>query len=253
MKNLFFVLGAPDHEMQEIARICEAQNIPFGFAIKENRHIVHTHEAYHAVGVSCLIPKDAYIVTVECAVRGLPVNEVVDHHQQGDPGYGKEPAEYLEGSSLGQVLKLLNLTPTPQQRIIAAADHCLMFAYQGLCPGVSPEALCAWREESRALSRGVTKDLLRTQIQAAMRAIEEAPKIVLANETVAWFEEPPLEIAEASARTAQPYTFMKKQDDGRVKAGIRSAPFHVVKAWLELCGLRNTYGDPARGFAGGYF
>jgi hypothetical protein len=41
------------------------------------------------------------------------------------------PERYLEGSSLGQVLRLVEREPSETQRLLAAADHCLTAAYQG--------------------------------------------------------------------------------------------------------------------------
>lgn len=252
MKNYFFVLGAPDHEMQEIARICEERGLAYGYATKLGA-IVHTHDAYHATGVAGLIPPNSHVVAVECNVMGLPVDDVIDHHQPGDPGYGKAPTEYLEGSSLGQFLQMLNLEPTPQQRVIAAADHCLTAAYKGLCPDVSPEDLRAFREATRCKARSISQEELQQQIQQAMLALNTAPTFRVADTEVAWFDDAPAEISEASARLGRPYMYMRKQEDGRVKAGIRSAPAPVVAEWLETCGLTGTYGDPQRGFAGGYF
>lgn len=252
MKNYLFVLGAPDHEMQEIERVCKEMGLAYGYATQHGS-IVHTHQAYQATGVTRLVPPDVDIVLVECHVLGLRAKVVIDHHQPGDPGYGKSPEQFFEGSSLGQFLSLLGLEPTQRQRVIAAADHCLTAAYQGRCPGVTPEELQAFREESRSRARGLSRDALVQQIEDAMAALRVAPRIRLADTDVAWLEEPPAEVSEASARMAMPYIYLREQDDGRVKAGIRSAPAVVVQEWLERCGLNSTYGDPQRGFAGGYF
>lgn len=249
----FFVLGAPDHEMQEIARVCAEEGLPFAFATVGGS-VVHSYEAYDADGVTRLVsPKDHHIVFVECAVMGLPVSDIIDHHQSGDPGFGKCPEDYLEGSSLGQFLAMIGKDATHQQRLIAAADHCLTAAYQGLCPGVDPEELRAWREQSRSKARGLPVDELRRQIDRASDQLRGAPRVVLDGTPVAWFEsEPPYETSEASARLALPYMYVKKQDNGRMKAGIRSAPPAVVDYWIRNCGLQDVYGDPQRGFAGGY-
>ena len=252
--NYFFVLGAPDHEMQTIRAICQAEGLPHGHATVYGE-TVHSYDAYCATGVSALVPSgDVKIVFVECSVLGLQCHEVIDHHQPGDPGFGKEPHEFLEGSSLGQFLKLIGMEPTPQHLIVAAADHCLTSAYQGLCPGVLPADLQAWREQSRSQARGIEPEKLRRQISMALESLKAAPRVTLEGIEVAWFDgEPPREASEASARAAFPYAYIKKQDDGRVKSGIRSAPAKAVAYWMKNCGLKNTYGDPQRGFAGGYF
>lgn len=252
MKNDFFVLGAPDHEMQEIARVCREAGLPYGYATVGGA-VVHSHEAYQATGATSLVPRGARIVCVECRVIGLPSDVIIDHHQPGDPGFGMSPERYLEGSSLGQFLALLGIAPTQRQRVIAAADHCLTAAYRGDCPGVTPDELREFREETRSRARGISRDELSRQIQVAAGALHSAPKIRLADTDVAWMEAPPNEVSEASARLGMPYVYLRQQDDGRTKAGIRSAPADVVQAWLERCGLQSTYGDPQRGFAGGYF
>lgn len=252
--KLFFVLGAPDHEMKEIEKVCRENGIQHAYATI-NGSIVHSYEAYKADGLtSRTVPPGSQIVFVECAVLGLRNAAVIDHHQEGDPGYGKTPQEYLEGSSIGQFLNMLGITPTQRQRVIAAADHCLTAAYQGLCPGVNPDELRAFREDSRSKARSLPQEELQRQIEEAAKSLKSAPKVAVAGVEVAWFDdEPPNETSEASARLAMPYMYIRKQEDGRMKAGIRSAPADVVDYWIQNCGLGNVYGDPQRGFAGGYY
>lgn len=249
----FFVLGAPDHEMQEIERVCKELGLAHAYATL-NGSIVHSYEAYNADGLTTrFVPPGSKVVFVECSVMGLRYDDIIDHHQPGDPGFGKPPEQYLEGSSLGQFLAMLQLEPTQQQRVMAAADHCLTAAYQGLCPGVTVEELRQFREQSRSKARDLPVEELQRQIATASDALRQAPKVELAGAQVAWFEgDPPCETSEASARLALPYMYVRKQDDGRMKAGIRSAPSPVVAYWMSHCGLNDIYGDPQRGFAGGY-
>jgi hypothetical protein len=251
MKPYFFVLGAPDHEAREIARVCEELGLPFGWATIGG-NIVHSHDAYEATGVTTRVPPNAHIVFVECFVLGLIASDRVDHHHEGDPGYGMPPEQYFDGSSLGQFLRMVKVRPTQAQLIIAAADHCLTAAYQGRCPGVSPLDLAAWRIKSRCMARGLSEEELTRQIGEASAILQTAPTVVLAQTKVAFLEEPPLEVSEASARMAMPYIYVRRQDAKRIKSGIRSAPPEVVQAWMDKCGLQNMYGDPQRGFAGGY-
>jgi hypothetical protein len=268
-----FILGAPDPEMHEIKRVLASQGIGFAHATirstevriprpgedwqgarrtRMHRGIVQAHQAYRADGTEAPLPADAELVFVECAVAGL-TGRIVDHHNEGDPGYGLPPERYLEGSSLGQTLALLGLAPTQEQRIIAAADHCLAHAYAGRCPGVSPEELGRWRVHSRAQAQGVPVDELERRIRAAQEALVTAPRIELAGTQVAWFEQTPAEISEASGRTGIPFAYVRRESDGRVKAGIMSAPPEAIETWMRRCGLHDVYGDPQRGFAGGYF
>lgn len=250
---IFFVLGAPDHEMKEIERVCVQQGYGFAYATVLGSP-VHSYDAYDATGVTQLVPRGSEVVLVECKVRGLRFVDVVDHHQPGDPGYGFEPQNYFEGSSLGQFLRMLGMEPTEEQRIIAAADHCLAAAYQGRCPGVDPEKLKEWREHTRSIARGLSRPELQRQIRLAEEALRKAPVVDLGGHPVAFFDKDlPPEVSEASARLGLAYMYIKRQDDGRIKAGIRSGPPEVIDYWLRNCGLVNTYGDPQRGFAGGYF
>ena len=252
----FFVLGAKDPEMQEIARVLDTQGVPYAYATLKGVP-VRTSEAYCATGIKGLLPSDANIVFVECAVMGLQPDEICDHHNPGDPGFGKPPDKYFEGSSLGQVLKLLGLEATHEQRIIAAADHCLRHAYAGQCPGIDPRELAEWRERSRAALREITVEELRSRIDHAIEVLRHAPRIKIANEEVAWFpptDDRPEEIAEASARIGIPFFSIKKERE-RSKCRIMSAAPQTIDVWMRECaanGLRDIYGDPARGFAGGY-
>src|SRR5690606_8735347 len=160
-----------DPEMMEIQRVLESQGHAYTFATLKG-HPVRSSEAYSATGVQGLLPRGHEIVFVECSVMGLLPYHVIDHHNEGDPGFGLPPEQYMKGSSLGQLLAFLELEPTAEQRVIAAADHCLRHAYECLCPGVDPADLAAWRERSRAEARGITVEDMRARIEAAMQALQ---------------------------------------------------------------------------------
>lgn len=251
--NFFFVLGAPDHEMVEIESLCKQNGFSYAYATFQGK-TVHTYEAYSANGVSTkTIPENKEIVFVECQVFGLKEVHRIDHHHPGDPGYGKNAKDFLEGSSIGQFLKLTGIEVTQRHKVIAACDHCLTAAYQGLCPGVSVEEVKQFRESSRSIARGISVQELTNQIDLAIEALLKADRVLLNGTEVAWIDSDIPELSEASARCAIPYMYMRKQEDGRLKAGIRSAPSHMVEYWIENCDLSNVYGDPERGFAAGYF
>jgi hypothetical protein len=252
MNNQYFVLGAPDPEMVTIETLLKERNIPYGYATRRNR-AVQAHEAYRADGTTSLIPAGSEIVFVECSVMGLHPVHIIDHHREGDPGYGKPPADYLEGSSLGQFLAYLGIEPTQEHRVIAAADHCLMHAYQGRCPGVTAHELRAWRTQSRARARGLQEEELARQIAQASVKLQQADRIKLGGIDVAFVSDEIPEAPEASAREGIPYVYVRRENDGRTKAGIQSAPPEAIQEWMDTCGLQGIYGDPQRGFAGGYF
>lgn len=254
----FFVLGARDPEMQEISRVLDADGIGWTLATFRG-HPVNSAEAYLATGVVKPPPGDRRRVFVECDVLGLDADDVCDHHNPGDPGYDRRPEEYLQGSSLGQVLTLLGKEPTHEQRIIAAADHCLTHAYRGECPGVDPEELADWRERSRAARFGLTLKEIRLRIRLATEALERAERIKIGDEWVAWFPDKGVtsyELAEAAARAGVPIAYITHLDPHRgpyrAKSGIKNASPQTVRVWMRECGLKHVYGAPGRGCAGGY-
>lgn len=251
--NYVFVLGSPDPEMEEIESVLRAEGHAVVYASHRGMRVRAEH-ADTAREVSGPLPPDALRVFVECRVHGLRADVIVDHHRPGDPGYAYGPADYLKGSSLGQVLTLLGLEPTHAQRLIAAADHCPGQAYQGLCPGVCPKALAAWRTESRAKRRGVTPAEMDASIEEGRKHLLEVAELVSFNgRTYPWVNgRAQLEVSEASARYDVPFMYIEPARNGRVKMGIMGADPEAITAWMQECGLTQVYGNPHRGYAGGY-
>lgn len=138
----------------------------------------------------------------------------IDHHRPQDPGYGVPPERFMEGSSAGQAVSALArfgarlpwqevrasgpATPgeisftrepgwavtaqdgktlaIPEDLVLAAAaDHCLVAAYQGRCPGVDPDRLMRWRLASRARHQGRSVEDLLRDIERARSLLREAP------------------------------------------------------------------------------
>lgn len=117
-KDTTFILGAQGPEMREIERV-----------LRSDRHEL-VHAAQRLWRGSARTAHDA-----DGVVHGGP----------GDPGFEAGPDRYLEGSSPGQVLRLLKRKPTETQRLLAAGDHCLTAACQCACPGVDPNYLLELR------------------------------------------------------------------------------------------------------------
>jgi hypothetical protein len=259
MKNYVFVLGAADPEMQEIERVLTEHGYPFVYATRgmSGKRVLPVN-AYSARHVSGSVPLHTHqVVFVECWVYGLRCDFVIDHHQEGDPGYDKLPHQYMEGSSLAQLLSLLNIEPTQEQRVICAADHCLTAAYRGECPGVSPEELAEFRIRTRSVNRNIPRELLLEQIEAARQLLVEAPRLEIEGVPVAWIaqaDEIP-ELSEASARYNIPYMYHQRENpySERMKAGILGASARVIRHWMSTCELTDVYGAPERGYAGGYY
>lgn len=142
-----FVLGGSDTEMKHIE-----------FAIIDAGHEVVKAEldgirvtrgqAYRADYPSPKIGD----VWVECQHVDYTKTEmyslgitIVDHHYEGDPGFGKSPKEYWEASSIGQVYNLLGLESDYESRMIAAGDHCLYAAYHNMCPDIDKDDFKSYR------------------------------------------------------------------------------------------------------------
>lgn len=248
-----FVLGASDPEMEEVERVVKAAGHHVRYACLGPVR-VRAESAQMASGLNLPLPKDATVVCVECHVHLLQADVYVDHHAPGDPGYACSAAEYLQGSSLGQVLSLLGLEPTQEQRIIAAADHCPNQAYRGLCPGVTAQQMAEWRTRTRAQRRGVSIEEMEAAIEAGRKhLLTEAPRVPFLGKQFPWVtSRAQLELAEASARYDIPFMYAEQTPSGRTKAGLMGAEPAEIEAWMAQCGLQDVYGNPHRGYAGGY-
>src|SRR5579872_2101848 len=108
--STLFVLGADDPEMRRIEALIKETGHQVWYATKDSRRC-HPGNAYLADEVMW----DEYqqLVLVECQPVHQPNplrrDDVirVDHHRQGDPGYGLPPEQFWQASSLGQIYALL--------------------------------------------------------------------------------------------------------------------------------------------------
>jgi len=273
------------------------------------------------------LPADALVLRVECdgpALGEIPAERlvVIDHHRPGDPGYSRQAADFLAGSSLGQTIiwlarqrklpvrsdgwlyagdaagseagRLLydadgwvaddgNDFQPPGWIVVqeeplpggeeplpfywripdalvytAAADHCLAAAYRGACPGVDPEKLLVFRCQQKAAFQGVHLDTILGHINRARELLRKRslspqglprPYADLTNEPTV------PELPEAAAREGIAFLAKVADRDGRQKIVLQSASADLVRAFLAgevYPGLNQMYGDPERGFAGGY-
>lgn len=192
----------------------------------------------------------------------------LDHHRPGDLGYGRPPAEYWGASSLGQVCARLGVSGTAELRMVAAADHCLAAAYRGECPGVDQDTLMRWRAESRAAHQRRPVAAVLADVDSARDRLRAAPRVTLGGVAVAdmrpgagapdaggWGDVP--ELPEAAARDGVAFLAVPRPGaDGRRKLVLQAAPPEAVASFLRgegpAAGTTERYGDPARGFAGGY-
>lgn len=244
--------------MAAIAELLRAAGETALEATSEGRR-VHAGTAYAADVVPAVT---GTLICVECAERHVVPREAtiaVDHHRPGDPGYGEPPAHYWSASSIGQVWqRLYGAQPPPETlRLIAAADHCLAAAYRGQCPGVDPDVLMRWRVQSRAGHQGRPADAILADIAAARRAIQSAPALDLGRGQTARDLRGQYipELPEAAARDGICVVATVPSPDGGTKVVCQAGTPEQIAAflaWAPRQGLVRLYGDPARGFAGGY-
>jgi len=145
--------------------------------------------------------------------------------------------------------------------LVAAADHCLRAAYAGECPGVSPEWLADWRIKSRAKFQGRSVADVESDIGATAAALRRAECICMDPDNGVYARSmmrktPWPELPEAAARVGESYIAGPLScPDGRKKVVCAGTP-DVIRSFMSGEGLpfalRDVYGDPVRGFAGGY-
>lgn len=322
-----WILGAADPEMEAIHDLLTAAGESVVYAVGDDGQRVHPGNAYKGEGVnSDVSPEWGRVYLVECDGIHLrdacgPGREfrVIDHHREGDAGYGRPPEEFLAASSIGQVVsELAGLDRLPWAKSVgqpgilpgeirwtdhggsgwavfgrdangpwksmipdaviwaAAADHCLEAAYRGRCPGVDPDALMAWRVESRAAHQGRAPEEVMADVEEARMALRCAvvtgvdPQSgavgdqYMTDDPATWVRREYAdlrgrvripELPEAAAREGIPFIATVSDRDGREKVVLQAAPPDLVERFLGgrlVSGLKDVYGDPARGFAGGY-
>jgi hypothetical protein len=258
-----FILGAQDPEMREIEKSLRKCAAPFMHAARDGQR-VNPRTAYEADSVirvgrggfarPMVLPPQAPAVFVECTLLGHEPILRVDHHNPGDPGYDKAPGQYLEGSSLGQVLRLLEMEPTETHRLMAAGDHCLTAAYQGECPGVDPQELlflrASWRAKVSGRSLGdVMEGILHAAKQVKRHYDSEYNESLFLDPT-----EVSLDLAEGAAYVGRPIRYREFSREGDLKEMLKGgSPDHIERFMAEHRDAgRAVYGNPYRGYAGTY-
>lgn len=265
-----FVLGAKDPEMKLIREVLGFLAFDWVPATHAGKR-VYPGNAYAADAPPLAWPAFRTVYAVECGWPDEAANVAhIDHHHPGDPGYGKPPAEYFSAASIGQIFALAGRVLPAHDRqadlaalharydhlahLAAAADHCLGAAYRGQCPGVDPDELTRWIIERRAAFLRISPQALRARVEASCARIR-----TLAADGLADLRGEPggtLPEAPHAACIAGIAVLTEVVDrDGRHKVGLLGASAEQVTRFLagELVpGLTGFYGDPARGFAGGY-
>jgi len=281
-KNKLFILGAEDPEMVAIQQLIMKMDAgEFVYACDPKGDRVIPSSAYGQTSISEYknnyepIWENTDVYLVECGNPGLPSScnsiTVIDHHHPGDSGYGKPPSKYWEASSIGQVYSVITsdqpeeeyLMPEEEYLMIAAADHCLAAAYAGQCQDIDPMRLWCWRIIQRADFQDRSYSEVRSDSEHAFWYVLHAPKINLGGVEVADLRATFVpELPEAACYLGVGYLSAVIDRDGRQKVVIggcgegtqpgKSPVETFLQEWGPAQGLTGLYGDPVRGFAGGY-
>lgn len=147
------ILGASDPEMEAIETllrecgvtvVCATHGGPVpsdSGPVAADPPRVHPGNAYRADVPLELSEQWDGVIAVECAWRDMPEDIVrADHHRHGDYGYGLPPSEFLQASSLGQVITWLARTGA-----LSHIDHLITdgwaFRFRGNPGGLD----CRWQ------------------------------------------------------------------------------------------------------------
>lgn len=264
IRELTFILGAPDPEMNRIERVLSDLNLKFEYAMV-NGVRCHPGNAYKADKPAA----DGYYVEVECEPR-IASGRVVarcDHHREGDFGYDLGPAAYWGASSIGQLWALLEKEFTYEELIdafgedrflVAASDHCPVHASLGLCPEVEPHALFNFRMANKARYWNKTLEEVMTEIRESLNMVNELHVKTFVNGDVidaTGVTIPHLPDVITHPSIALPAQYTMVDPSGRTKVGlIGTINPALVEEWMNYNKdkLVDIYGSPARGYAGGY-
>lgn len=238
--------------MAEIARVLKENGERYCFLEDKYKN------RFHDADIKTLSSYASSIYLVECRIpepKHIKCT-IIDHHRPGDPGYDCTETDYLNGSSLGQVLRLLKISPTLEQKYIAAADHCLVAAYRGKCPGIDPHKMLAFRLNKHAHMGwrfiGITMvshyRLLLKAEKIFLDSTDESSKVSL----LLNFRNNQLKLMnDAAGYFKLPFLSYNKQN-GKV---FCSGPKNVIEAFISVFAKKRKitieYGAPNRGFVGG--
>ena len=190
------------------------------------------------------------VISVLALLSILPDWDIGHSDEPGFPGEwdnSEEPPEIFSNNLWRNIPK--------EFVFIAAADHCLGAAYQGQCPGVDADELMQWRVESRAKFQKRAPDLILADIAAARKALRSAPHLELVHNISVRDMRGVFvpELPEAAAREGECFVAQLEQGD-ITKIVCQSGSPEQISAFMQWAhdnNIKNIYGDPMRGFAGG--
>lgn len=265
MLNRLFMLGAKDPEMVRIKKRLD------DYGEEYIQFDVNPATAYKINFDHGMFPElDHPLVLIECG-NSLPHkpfgDEIIIDHHHPDHLLGKEGLNSFELSSIGQLCRLLNITPDKQDIVAGVVDHSLYEAYRHHERyELTFDDVYKYRMEC-LLSAPGAQDIatVKAAIELAKEKILLSNKIVIGDQEVAQIEGSHgegysinyLAFVEAAQQLGNvPYLLQTKDvGDDRVKLCLGAASQTAVKAFMEQYrdNLTGLYGVPTRGFAGGYY
>lgn len=177
------------------------------------------------------------------------------------------------------------LLEVPHALVVAAAcDHCLGHAWAGRCPGVTRDDVRGYRARTAATrpTDPVDPDEYHRRFGAAITEVTHAPTLQIddcaCGNGLAWHDRGSgecydcstpfvrvadlrgrhvAELPDAACYLGVPYIASVTDRDGRTKVVVGGATTErcvnaFMRVWAPAQKLTGIYGDPARGFAGGY-
>ena len=261
IRNVTFILGAADPEMNRIERVLTDLGLAFEYAMV-NGVRCHPGNAYKADPVTA--PR---LVLVECQPAGADPLVRIDHHNPGDYGFDKPASLYWDASSIGQLWNLLSeyfgmeeleSSFGEDSLLVAASDHCPVHASLGMCPRVSPAALFNFRMANKAKFLNKELSEVYEEINQSLNMVNELHVKTFVNGDVidaTGVSIPHLPDVITHPTIALPAQYSMVDRDGRTKVGlIGTINPKLVEEWMEANKdvLVDIYGSLARGYAGGY-
>lgn len=261
--------GVMDPEMKAIVQIATKMGIDIVAATAKGMP-VDPSNAYDADPVPELRPGDR-LVLVECEPLVIPKDVTVvriDHHRKGDRGWNMPPAQYWEGSSLGQFADMFKVPATRYLRALAAMDHCFQAALAGECPHVQPKVVLGLKIAAIAEAANCRQLTVRKLVGKHQRKLRAMPNAVRINgQGVIDYRQHDLgvgwsvdllsaQVAVALERRVALFRHRDRQGGPhKVTLSGYATPEMVVafqKVWAPANGLEKAYGHELRGYAGAY-
>jgi len=280
------VLGADDPEMKEIVGLLTVHGVDFHFAAVHGQRC-HPGNAY--IADSTVSPDEKKIdelgrpydrfVFIECRPGEVPLEQkhtdltVIDHHEEGDPGYSLGPADFWKASSLGQAVRWLQesgreVTITQEMLVIAAMDHCRQAAIRGECPGVTKEEVLGRRVASIAEAHKVRIAMVEAMIADFSATFQEYEPLAFGSGSViditdrhlgvgyslAWLCAQTALDMDGLAALARNNESPALSDEKIMLTGHATPEMveHFMNVYAPARGLVRIFGVPKRSYAGGY-